>query len=86
LLDFDHPQISLGKVIGKTKLGIQANQAIAFEDSPNGVQAAKLAGIFCVAIPNPLTQQCPFDQADLRLISLTDLSLEELLRSFSSES
>ena len=69
-----------------TKLGIQAKQAIAFEDSPNGVQAAKQAGIFCVAIPNPLTQQCPFDQADLRLISLTDLSLEALLRSFSSES
>jgi HAD superfamily hydrolase (TIGR01509 family) len=69
-----------------TKLGIQANQAIAFEDSPNGVQAAKQAGIFCVAIPNPLTQQFPFDQADLRLISLADLSLEELLKSVSSES
>jgi len=68
-----------------TQLGIQANQAIAFEDSPNGVQAAKRAGIFCVAIPNPLTQQLLFVQADLRLPSLADLSLEDLLKCFSSE-
>ncbi len=69
-----------------TKLGIQAHQAIACEDSPNGVQAARQAGIFCIAIPNPLMQQFPFDQANLRLVSLTELRLEELLRSFSSES
>lgn len=67
------------------KLGIQGTQAIAFEDSPNGVQAAKMAGIFCVAIPNPLTQQCPFEQADLQRLSLAGLPLEELLRSFESE-
>lgn len=63
-----------------TRLGIQADEAIAFEDSPNGVQAAKRAGIFCVAIPNPLTQQNPFDQADLLLLSLADFSLEGILK------
>jgi HAD superfamily hydrolase (TIGR01509 family) len=62
-----------------SKLGIQAHQAIALEDSPNGVQAAKRAGIYCIAVPNPLTRQFPFDEADLRLTSLVELSLENLL-------
>ncbi|TAK29737.1 MAG: HAD family hydrolase [Chloroflexota bacterium] len=54
-------------------------QAIALEDSPNGILAAKRAGIFCVAVPNPMTSQLSFDQADLVLSSLAELSVEELL-------
>ena len=69
-----------------TKLGIQADQAIALEDFPNGVQAAKQAGIYCVAIPNPMTRQFPFDDADLRLTSLVELSLENLLANIPSSS
>ncbi|GLV60818.1 haloacid dehalogenase [Dictyobacter sp. S3.2.2.5] len=59
------------------RLGLPADQAMAFEDSPNGVQAAKRAGLFCVAIPNPLTQHLAFEQADLRLLSLADFSLAD---------
>jgi HAD superfamily hydrolase (TIGR01509 family) len=66
-----------------TKLGIQPDQAIAFEDSPNGVRAAKQAGLFCIAVPNPLMQDISFEQADLCLTSLTDLPLESLLKRFS---
>lgn len=66
-----------------TKLSIQANQAIALEDSPNGVQAAKRAGIYCVAIPNPLTRQFSFEEADLRLNSLVELSLEHIIKNIS---
>ncbi len=55
-------------------------EAIALEDSPNGVLAAKRAGLFCVAVPNPLTARLPLDHADLRLDSLADLPLEALLR------
>jgi len=32
-----------------------------------------------VAVPNPLTGQLPLDHADLRLISLADMPLEELI-------
>ena len=64
-------------------LQIDAQQAIAFEDSPNGVRAAQRAGIFCVAIPNPLTSQLPLEHADLRLKSLADVPLETLLARFS---
>jgi len=60
-------------------LGVNADQAIAFEDSPNGVLAAKRAGLFCVAVPNPLTSQLQIKDADLQLGSLADLTLDELL-------
>jgi len=62
-------------------LGLQANQAIAFEDSPNGILAAKRAGLFCVAVPNPVTRQLALQQADLQLTSLAELPLEKLLLS-----
>jgi HAD superfamily hydrolase (TIGR01509 family) len=60
-------------------LGLQPHEAIALEDSPNGVLAAKRAGLFCVAVPNTLTCQLPLDHADLRLTSLTELSLATLI-------
>jgi HAD superfamily hydrolase (TIGR01509 family) len=60
-------------------LGVQANEAIVFEDSPNGVLAAKRAGIYVVAIPNPLTAQLNMVSADMQLKSLADLPLRELL-------
>lgn len=60
-------------------LGVPAHQAIAFEDSPNGVLAAKKAGLFCVAIPNPITSQLQLEQADMVLGSLADITLDELL-------
>jgi HAD superfamily hydrolase (TIGR01509 family) len=60
-------------------LRVKAHEAIAFEDSPNGVLAAKRAGIFCVAVPNALTQRLSLDLADLQISSLAELSLEKLL-------
>lgn len=60
-------------------LGVKAEEAIAIEDSPNGVTAAKRAGIFCVAVPNAITRQLPLNHADLQLSALTDLPLEQLL-------
>jgi HAD superfamily hydrolase (TIGR01509 family) len=59
--------------------GLHAEQAIALEDSPNGVLAAKRAGLFCVAVPNALTRQFSLDHADLQLTSLASLPLEGLL-------
>jgi HAD superfamily hydrolase (TIGR01509 family) len=60
-------------------LGLHPDEAIALEDSPNGVLAAKRAGLFCVAIPNAATRELRFDAADLRLGSLADVSLADLL-------
>lgn len=59
-------------------LGVRADEAIAVEDSPNGVASAKAAGLFCVAVPNPLTADLPLDGADLLLGSLTERSVKEV--------
>ena len=60
-------------------LGVEASDAIAFEDSPNGITAAKAAGLYCVAVPNPVTADLPLGQADLRVESFTDVSYSELV-------
>lgn len=66
-----------------TALGVRADEAIAFEDSANGVMAAKRAGICCIAVPNALTRELDLAHADLRLKSLAKLSLEALLKQVS---
>jgi HAD superfamily hydrolase (TIGR01509 family) len=60
-------------------LGVDAREAFAIEDSPNGVLAAKRAGLRCVAIPNPITARLDLTQADLVLNSLAEMTLPELL-------
>ena len=60
-------------------LGVRADQAIALEDSPNGVLAAQRASIYCVAVPNPITSRLSLSHADMRLTSLADIHLEQLL-------
>jgi HAD superfamily hydrolase (TIGR01509 family) len=60
-------------------LGVTVGEALAFEDSPNGIAAAKAAGMFCVAVPNRLTKELDLGKADMRLSSLTQISLPELL-------
>ena len=61
------------------RLGVAANEAIAFEDSPNGIAAARTAGIFTVAVPNAVTAQLDLSHADLVVSSLEELPLTELL-------
>ena len=64
------------------RLALEAHESIAFEDSPNGVTAAKAAGLICVAVPNPMTATLALDDADLVVESLTDIPLRELLERF----
>jgi putative hydrolase of the HAD superfamily len=61
------------------RLGVGASEAVAFEDSPNGVRAAKAAGLFCVAVPNSVTASLGLDQADLVVASLAELELDDLV-------
>jgi HAD superfamily hydrolase (TIGR01509 family) len=66
-------------------LNLEPHAAIAFEDAPNGLLAAKRAGLFTVAVPNPLTGQLPID-ADVRLVSLADMPLAALLAQVEEQS
>jgi HAD superfamily hydrolase (TIGR01509 family) len=61
------------------RLEVQPGEAIVFEDSPNGVKAAKTAGIFAVAVPNPITARLKIEGANLTLKSLADMPLQDLL-------
>jgi len=62
------------------QLAVTAQEAVAFEDSPNGVLAAKAAGVFCVAVPNEVTRDLGLEEAgaDIVLDSLADLPPETL--------
>ena len=60
-------------------LGAAPEGAVAIEDSPNGIAAAVEAGLFCVAVPNPITRRMDLGRAHLRLDSLARLPLPSLL-------
>ena len=62
-----------------SKLGITGAEAIALEDSPNGIAAAKAAGMFCVAVPNPVTVNLRLFGADVVLPSLEVMPLSDLI-------
>ncbi len=65
------------------RLGILPAEAIAFEDTRLGIQSAKAAGLYCVAIPNDLTSRLDLSQADLKVASMAEISLPILLQHFS---
>lgn len=65
-------------LLAQQRLEVEKGEAIIFEDSPNGVAAARAAGIFVIAIPNLITQQMDLSAADLILPSLVDLSMDML--------
>ena len=62
------------------ELDCKPHEAIAIEDSPNGIKAAKAAGLFTIAVPNPVTSNFDLRDADLKLTSLSDIMLDELVR------
>lgn len=64
-----------------TKLDSDPIQALAIEDSVNGLKAAKAAGLWCMVVPNPMTSDMDFRDADLKLDSLENIPLKQLLAS-----
>jgi HAD superfamily hydrolase (TIGR01509 family) len=60
-------------------LGVAPHESVAFEDSANGIAAAKDAGLLCVAVPNALTAGMDLSRADMKINSLAETRLEELL-------
>jgi len=57
------------------KLKVPPGQCICFEDSYNGMIAAKAAKMKCVMIPAPADQNKPvWEAADLKISSLYDFN------------
>ncbi len=63
-------------------LEVAANESVAFEDSSNGAKAATRAGMKCVIVPNELTQFLTFEKYDLRISSMGEMSLEQVIQHF----
>ncbi len=61
------------------RLGLAAANAVAVEDTPHGVGAARAAGLRCIAIPNPHVDWSRFAAADLLLPSAATIPLCEAL-------
>jgi HAD superfamily hydrolase (TIGR01509 family) len=60
-------------------LGVGPDEAVAFEDSPNGIAAAKAAGLRCVAVPHEITRGLDLSAADLVIPTLDGVALNDLL-------
>lgn len=61
------------------RLGVDPDEAIAFEDTPAGVRSAKAAGLTAVAVPSEMTAHLDFPEADARCDSLADVVLSDWL-------
>jgi HAD superfamily hydrolase (TIGR01509 family) len=67
------------------RLGVSPSEAVALEDSPNGIAAARSAGLFTVTYPNALTRHLDLSAADHRVETLEGVTVEALgavIRSF----
>ncbi|HMU09072.1 MAG TPA: hexitol phosphatase HxpB [Ferruginibacter sp.] len=65
-----HPEVYLNCA---EKLSVHPGQCICFEDSFNGMIAAKAAGMKCVIVPEPsIYPKTKWDAADIKIRSLKD--------------
>jgi len=66
-------------------LGLSPKEAVVFEDSLNGLSAAKKAGIRCVIVPNNVTRNLKFENFDDRIESMGEITLHSLLEKIESK-
>jgi HAD superfamily hydrolase (TIGR01509 family) len=67
-------------VLALSRLGLQPGECLAFEDSENGVRAAKDAGLHVVAAPSRYTDEDDFSCADLVLRDLSAFAFTRPVR------
>ncbi|PEJ57251.1 HAD family hydrolase [Bacillus sp. AFS002410] len=65
------------------EIGVDVTEAIAFEDSLNGLIAATKAGLQCVIVPNSVTSHLAFENHSLRISSMAEKSLEDVIEQLS---
>lgn len=60
------------------RLGVDPAEVLVFEDSLNGLRAARAAGMRCIVAPGPMTRHLDFTGALRRVASLEEVSLAAL--------
>jgi beta-phosphoglucomutase-like phosphatase (HAD superfamily) len=66
-------------LLAASRLSLNPVETIVFEDSLKGVQAAKAAGCYCVAVPHRLSNLDGHNLADRVITSMSDTPLEILI-------
>lgn len=70
------PELFLAAAEG---LGVDPAEALVFEDSLNGLIAARAAGMRCVSVPNRVTAELDFTGCALKIGSLDEMTLAEIV-------
>lgn len=82
---FSGDQVTRGKpnpeIYLKTahKIKVEPGQCLVLEDTQTGVEAAKEAGMKCIAVPNEYTKELDFSRADLKMRSLVQVTIGDIL-------
>ncbi len=71
------PEIYLKALL---QLAVKGYEALSFEDSLNGINAAKAAGIHCVVVPNQVTSFMNFVNYDLKISSMEEYPLKVIIQ------
>jgi len=66
-------------LLAASRLGVPPASCVVFEDSPNGIRAARAAGMRCVAVPNDVTRALVLPDPDLVIGSLAEQPLPALI-------
>ena len=59
-------------LLAMKNLGVAANECVAIEDTEHGVNAASAAGINCLAVPTPMSENHDFGNAVQAFSKITD--------------
>lgn len=70
-------------LLAAQKIGVAPANCIVFEDSPNGLSAAKSAGMYCVAIQSDGEFIRKFSNADYLLRTFSGITIGQLFEIFS---
>lgn len=65
-------------LLAAERLGVTPHECVVFEDSPNGLRAARAAGMWAVAVPRGLTRDLPLPDPHVVIESLAAHTLAEL--------
>ena len=73
-----------GFLLGAARLGVRPKACIVFEDSAAGLEAAKRAGMACVALRRENAGEQDLSRADAICEDLADFDLDDFLRSYTA--